>query len=205
MTPRDAFPLTWPDRYPRRPASTRIVGQFKVTFAQARDELMMELERLGAVDVIISSDVPVRRDGLPLASSREPADPAIAVYFDWKRRSYVFACDHFAWVTHNLRAVGLTIASIRAIARYGATEMMEQAFTGFAALPAAGRDKPWWEVLGVTDRATEAEVKAAFRELMKIHHPDRGGDTARSAEVTEAHQRALKDLERRAANGIAST
>lgn len=202
----DAFPLAWPDRYPRRPVGERVVGAFKVSFVQAHDDLVYELARLGAEGIVISSNVPVRRDGLPLSRAREPVDPGVAVYFDWKKRPYVFACDNFDRVTGNLRAIGLTISSIRAIARYGATEMMEQAFTGFAALPPANHDKPWWEVLGVSDRATEAEVKIAFRELMKIHHPDRdGGDQARAAEVNRARDRALADIERRqaCANGSA--
>jgi DnaJ-class molecular chaperone len=32
-----------------------------------------------------------------------------------------------------------------------------------------------WEILGLTDEATAAEVKRAYRELSLTHHPDHGG------------------------------
>lgn len=150
------------------------------------------LRKLGAKDVVITSDVPVRRDGLLHAGAREPLDPGVAVYFEWKGRQYVFACDTFFLFLQNLRAVGMTVASIRAIERYGATEMMEQAFTGFAALPPAGRAKPWWEVLGLRVHASRDQIIAAHRELAQIHHPDKAsGSFERMAEINAARDEAL--------------
>ncbi len=171
-------------------------GIFQVTLGQARDHLVHELDLLGAKGVVISSDIPTRRDGLPMASAAEPKDPGVAIYFErmvageW--RPFVLACDAFRKVHWNMRAVGLTVGALRSIQRYGATEMLEQAFTGFAALPPAGRLTPWWEVLGVEPNADEATIRKAYRELAAIHHPDKGGDIVRMSEINVAFHLAMK-------------
>ena len=36
--------------------------------------------------------------------------------------------------------------------------------------------KDLYEILGVTAQATSAELKSAYRDLVKKHHPDAGGD-----------------------------
>lgn len=195
----ESYPLRWPEGHPRKVHSERRKGQFSVSLATARDELVDELKLLGAVDVIVSSDVPTRRDGLPYALVREPDDPGVAVYFERRGQQYVFACDTFTRFVQNLRAVGLTIAAPRAIQRYGASEMLERAFTGFAALPAARAQKPWWEVLGVSRTASRSAISAAHRELALIHHPDRGGNAARMSEINAARDEALQAC---ATNGV---
>lgn len=189
--PHEAYPLTWPMRQRRTEPYRRQRSKFQVTLGQARDELVRELQLLGAKGVILSSNVPTRRDGLPYASSNEPADPGVAVYFDRKSGPFVIACDTYDRVTSNIRAIGVTVGALRAIQRHGASEMLEQAFTGFAALPPAGRTTPWWETLGVSQTATLDEIRKAVRELAAIHHPDRGGDASRMVEVNQAFERAI--------------
>lgn len=182
----EAYPLTWPERQPRTPSHIRHHAAFKVELARARDELLHELKLLAANDIVISTNVPTRRDGLPYADAREPADPGVAVYFERKGTPFVLACDTYNKVKFNLRAVGVTIEALRSIERHGSTSMLEQAFTGFAALPPAGRVEPWWQVLGVAADANESTVRNAFRDLGRIHHPDVGGDGLRFARITEA-------------------
>lgn len=60
-----AHPLTRAIIYPRIPQHKREAAKFEVSFAVARDDLMRELRLLGAKNVIISSNVPLRKDGLP--------------------------------------------------------------------------------------------------------------------------------------------
>lgn len=45
-----------------------------------------------------------------------------------------------------------------------------------------------WEVLGVLPTATKAEVRKRYHELSQIHHPDKGGDAAKFAELSAAFQ-----------------
>src|SRR3989338_252014 len=48
--------------------------------------------------------------------------------------------------------------------------------------------KDYYEVLGISKSATQADIKAAFRKKALEHHPDKGGDTAKFKEVNEAYQ-----------------
>lgn len=189
-----ATPLQWPIGQGRTPSGQRTPSRFKATLTESRFGLLRELSLLGAKNVVISSNLELRRDGLPHADSREPDDPGIAVYFDRGSsaalRPFVIACDSYNRAVSNLRAVGVTVEALRAIARHGASGLLEQAFTGFAALPAHGSVKPWWEVLGVDVDSTQAERKAAFIALGKIHHPDVGGDHGRMSEINEAYRQA---------------
>lgn len=57
--------------------------------------------------------------------------------------------------------------------------------------------KPLYEVLGVAQDATQAQIKAAYRKLAKKHHPDKGGDEAMFKQIQNAYD-ILGDVERRA-------
>lgn len=186
----ERFPLTWPTGQPR--AVNRYDAQFQVDFARARNDLLREVNLLGTRNVILSSNCPVRLDGIPYASPAEPRDPGVAVYFDRRVKSewkpFVIACDHYRKVRWNLRAVGVTIEALRSIQRHGASSMLEQAFTGFAALPPKLAEQNWWEVFGISEHASPAEIRETYLLLVKENHPDRGGDPARMVAINRAFQ-----------------
>ena len=56
--------------------------------------------------------------------------------------------------------------------------------------------KNYYDVLGVNEKATSAEITKAFKDLAKQHHPDRGGDEAKFKEINEAHD-TLKSSQKR--------
>lgn len=188
----ERYPLHWPEgrtrtRYPER-------SRFDTYFTVARDRLFLELERLGAKNVILSTNVELRRDGIPYANRREPHDAGVAVYFDYKGDPMCFACDRWDKVKDNIQAVGKTIEALRGIARWGTGDMMQKAFTGFAALPSpdAVTQRQWWQVLGVSQLASNDQIKAAHRKLAKQHHADTGADGSLMAEINAARDEGLK-------------
>jgi molecular chaperone DnaJ len=57
--------------------------------------------------------------------------------------------------------------------------------------------RDYYEVLGVKREATAEEIKKAYRELAKKHHPDRGGSAAKFKEIAAAYE-VLSDPDKRA-------
>ncbi len=181
----EAFPLQWPAGWPR----TRVpqASRFKQTPGNATKFLCQEVANLGGTRLVVSSNLGLRRDGLPYAGQPRPRDCGVAAYFQYRGKGMVFACDRYAQPHDNIYAIGLTIEALRGIERWGASQMLERAFAGFAALPAAVAKREWWEVLGVAPSTHPADVREAWKAKAKIAHPDRGGSHEAMAAVNEAY------------------
>ena len=189
----EAYPLYWPEGWKRTSSRQRTHSRFKTGFASARDFLIAEVKRLGGTQVILSTNIRLRGDGLPYASEREPEDGGAAIYFTYKKNQMCFACDRYKTVKENLTAISKTIEALRGMERWGASDMMERAFHGFAQLPeSTGRD--WSEVLNLTGHsATRDQIEAQFRLLAQTRHPDRGGSDSAMSELNAARAQALKE------------
>lgn len=187
-----AHPLSWPQGWPRTQRRAR--SKFDVSFARARDELMNELRLMGARYPVLSTNIPLRRDGLPYANQPEPADPGVAVYFMWQGKQMTFACDRWDRVRDNVRAVGKTIEALRGIERWGASDMMERAFSAFEALPAPDQavTLTCWTVLDLEPGASVEDVDRAYRNKAKSAHPDRGGSREEWDQLRAAYDEARK-------------
>lgn len=183
--PDQRYPLTWPTGWPRTSTWLRGQGPFKTTPDKAYRELIDELGRLGARNVIISSNLKLRQDGHPYANQPRHNDEGIAVYFTRKRKEMALACDKYSKREDNMRAITKTIDAIRGIERWGSSDLMERAFTGFAQLGHESGRK-WWDVLGVASDASRSEISAAYLRRRSATHPDKDGDAAEFAAVSQA-------------------
>lgn len=186
----DAFPLQWPAHVARTPSHQRACGNFKVTPATAVRELVEDVARSGGSGLVISTNRPTRRDGLPLASAREPEDPGVAVYFTRKGRNICIPCDSFDRVWKNIRAFGLSIRDMRGPESRGCAAITDQAFTGFAALPAPGAIH-WTAILGVPATATVEEINAAYKA--KVRELGATGNEAARADLNVARDKGLAE------------
>ncbi len=207
-----AYPLSWPTGWKRTPESHRMRGRFGVaktssggwkshsselSVAQATSRLIAEMNRMGATNIVLSTNLVLRLDGLPRSGQAAPADPGVAVYWNdvYNGQPRCMAIDQYNRVEQNIAALAATIEAMRAIERHGGAVVMERAFTGFAALPApdaSGAERPWWEVLDVAKDADQRAVAVAYRALASVHHPDRGGDPAKMAELNRARDEAQR-------------
>lgn len=181
----ERFPLSWPPGWPRA-RSPRRSAFGTHSFGVVRDDLFHELRLLGASSVLLSSDVPLRLDGIPYANAGEPKDHGAAVYFRIKGEPRVLACDKWNRIADNLHALALHVASIRGQLRWG-VGTLEQAFGGYRALPAMEPPKPWWEVLGVTAHAATDQVESARLAKLERCHPDKGGRTSDAIDINVAY------------------
>jgi hypothetical protein len=189
----EAYPLAWPLGWARAKLPRK--APYRYTLEKSLFELQAELRMMGAQSCVLSSNVPSRRDGWPRSGLSEPDDRGVAVYWlDRDNRARVMACDAWNTVRGNVRAIGLAIAALRMIDRTGASQLLERAFTGFAALPAqAGR--PWRAVLGLNGGPITAEqLTAAYRAAAASAHPDRGGTHDAMTEVNSAYAQARTEL-----------
>lgn len=215
--PTECYPLAWPTGVPRTryPQRATAFGRDHTVAAQL-DEVERQLRLMKVSASVISSNLPPRRDGRPSSSTTRFSDQGVCVYWtstalrggERVKVPHAMPCDHWDLIEHNLRAVALSLEAMRGLTRWGAVTV-EQAFAGFVALPpgdaaaTAPVETPWREVLGVptvgwvTEAPREVVLRYAkdlHRELIKAHHPDRGGDPAIAAAVNVALEQAEREL-----------
>lgn len=195
MSEYTAYPLSWPIGWPRSKFCVHSrFGRYRPpTVALARDVVINELRRMNVADwrVIISTNIQLRRDGLPYSNQKEPSDTGVAVYWkDRKDKQLVLACDKYNTVGDNLYAIGKTIEATRAITRWG-TVTAEQAFAGYVALNEK-TGPSCWEILAITPQATEQQILDAYRRKARETHPDHNGTSEAFGAVVMAKDMALQ-------------
>jgi len=175
-----------------------VKGTKRVGLPTARERLTDQLQRLGAADVLLSTNLQLTTYGQPRGGQGEPADPGVAVYFTLHGKDRVLACDKWTTVAGNMAAIAAHIDAIRRVDRYG-VGTLDQAFAGYDSLPAPGSHNrpPWRKVLGIAeDENCSAEaVQAAYRDMAKQFHPDlQGGSHEAMAMLNEARDQALREI-----------
>lgn len=197
----ETYPLCWPVDY-KRSSGSRRKSTFKNTLGNARDMLKIEVKRLGGSDLIISSNIPTRNDGELRADfgRYKLDDPGVAIYFKWKKRDIVMCCDTYLAVWENIVALCKAIEALRGLERWGVSEFLDRAFTGFNALPPASgiimgyNKRKWWDVLQVRSDSSRDMIVSSYRSLVKTCHPDvpGTGDMIKFQEIQEAYEEAIK-------------
>ena len=188
-----AYPLSWPLRQPRTPAGRRETkrGAESLKLHRARVLLEQEVRRLAGRNLVMSSNLLLRLDGLPRSGQPVPEDPGVAVYFRRRDVDLVFACDRWRTPEQNLRAIVQHIEALRGMERWG-VGTLDQAFTGYRALPETASTEAWWSVLGLGEIPTSVEVlRVAYRKAARAAHPDKGGTDATMARVNAAYRQGL--------------
>lgn len=202
------YPLQWPLGRPRtkvreagsfsetkwsQSGETRTKRQLPVANTTAMERLERQVDALGGSDPVMSSNLRLRVNGAP-DLREEPADPGVAVYFRFKGRATVLACDRYRRVADNIAAVAAHIDALRRISRYG-VGTLEQALAGYRALP-ADTAADWRAVFGFAERddVTAEALNARFKARAADAHPDRGGTDEMMMHVNRAREYALSEL-----------
>ena len=206
-----AFPLCWPHGRPR--TKSRKYGRFvsttssgdggwrhkkPLTVAEACARLQAELDRIGARDVVLSTNLRTRLDGLPRSDQPRPQDPGVACYFALKGKPHCLPCDTYTDVEQNIAALAAHIEATRAIERYGVADLAAM-FTGFAALPSPEQASApgWREILQLQGHATITHALAfdAYRRRRSETHPDKPGGSQDAFDLVQrAWEQAQQEL-----------
>lgn len=178
--------------------STTYTNKKRVTVADSLQRVFRELRAMSVSDynVIVSTNVETRMDGLPYSNRSEPHDPGAAVYWkDKQGRRKCMAIDRYDRVADNLAAIAATLDAMRAIQRHGGAEILERTFLGFAQIPEKA-GKSWREVLGFAGDATPsiAMIHDHFRSRAAEAHPDTKGSHERMVELNAARVAALAEV-----------
>lgn len=193
--------IDWPSGWDRTPAAERErSSKFSAPRGDTTEALATEMERLG-VDKwrasTASGGTHTKGNGLPKYSAN-PTDPGFVLRWTKEGEQHAIACDHYADLDSNLRAVYLWMKQTRITGE----RPVRTGSADFAAarLPSGDEDAittrpPPHEVLEVAPDASEAVVQAAFRERVKEAHPDQGGTSQEQQLVQWARDQMLEDAD----------
>lgn len=188
-----ASPLCWPAGWPRAnfPEQSQFGKGWKHPSINKGTGLILDQLRMmgiDAEDVIISTDLKLRLDGLPYSNQRTPDDPGVAIYWRDSGDNRVMAIDKYDRIGCNLWAIGKTLEALRGIDRWGGGQILDRAFTGFTALPSpemAGGVDPY-QLIGIAPEDDAETRHKAYRKALSEHHPDHGGDPAKFDAIKKA-------------------
>lgn len=187
----ESYPLYWPEGWPRTKYPQH--ARFQTKQNRAQMAIVRELNLLGATNIIISTNQEIRRDGLPYVNQSRMDDVGVAVYFDRDGSNQCIPCDKWLTLADNMQAIAKTIEALRGLERWGAKDMVDAAFRGFKALPESVivTEEPWYTVLGVEPDAPASFIRNAYRDLVKKHHPDIGGDPKEFERIQNAYKKGM--------------
>lgn len=192
---RAAFRSTKSDTVTRTDGSSNTVKRdVPVSVFVATQRLERQIEMLGGKNPTLSTNVSLRLDGRP-RSEAEPSDPGVALYFSFKGKATVLACDRFDRVGDNIAAIAAHIDALRRVERYG-VGTIEQALAGYKALP-ADTAANWRAVFGFSSDSTPTrdQVDSAYKAAARQRHPDLGGTDLEMAHLNRARDYALLELQ----------
>lgn len=191
----EAFPLSWPDGWPRVAPERRDAGQFRTSLAGALKNVEDSLRAFGrdsgkaVTEIVLSSNVTLGR--------MKPEDPGVAAWFLWDGEQRCIPVDRYKTVEANLQAIHHVLEARRTELRHGTLALVRATFKGFTPLLAGpGSKRPWREVFGIDSRAvTKASIEQRFRDLSKERHPDKpGGSHDAMSELSRARDEALREI-----------
>jgi len=178
-----AFPLAWPNGWPKTEDYKKQDGSFKTETPRALANLKRELDLMRAKNLVLSSNYTL--------GVENPKDSGVVAYFEWEQTQMAIPCDRYRRIAHNIQAIALTIEAMRGIERWGAKHMIKAMFSGFKQIGMGQHhEEPllkWWEILKCPHESNGATITEAYRRRIKEVHPDKGGTQEEFINVQAAY------------------
>lgn len=191
--------IDWPNRFERTPPNERTrSSKFSAKLGRTTDQIEAELDRMD-VDYWRASigNSHTLANSLPRHNAN-PDDPGFVLRWQDGGTDYAVACDQYARLRDNVRAVYLWLNETRMRAQRP-VETGQDSFAA-AALPAGDEDahavepaEPPHEVLDLRPDAPDSVVKSAARAHKKDAHPDNGGSMEELQRIEDAEEAMLDE------------
>ena len=187
--------LDWPESFPRTPPEDResYPGNFRVQTRRAFQNILSELQTWeGVTDVQLESgaDHLKQNPNLPYANATRPDDPGVVAYFTKDGEQMAAACDRWDNLRDNAQDLYKYLHETRMQEQRG-TVTAESEYQKLR-LPSAddvvATEPSPYAVLDVDPDASSEEIRDAYRERVKVAHPDRGGSEREFQRVQTAYQ-----------------
>mgnify|MGYP000657539130 FL=1 len=191
--------LDWPAGWDRTPPAERTRGRkFQASLADTTADLEREMDRMDVEDWRASTGSGgsyTKSNGLPKYDAN-PDDPGFVLRWVDDEEQFAVACDAYARLASNVRAVYLWVHETRMRGqrpvRTGDSEFAAARLPSGDEDAIAGREPPH-EVLGVAPDAPAAVIEGAARQLKAEAHPDNGGDRDQFQRVVAAEEAMLDE------------
>lgn len=205
MTIDHPYPLSWPAGTPRTERRDQKAARFhsdgrSLSIAKATSRLISEIKaftkvgrdwRIDPDQVVISSNLKLRLDGMPRSNQVTPDDNGVAVYFEFDGVPHCFPCDAWDRIADNIAAIAAHLGAIRSIERWKVGDL-KTAFTGWVAIE-HNPEEPWFKVLQVPEDSLHFVVSKSYKKLRSAYHPDReNGDLGQFVRIQKAYERYLQ-------------
>jgi hypothetical protein len=179
------YPLAWPDTQKR--TATKAKSAFRTGLTGAMDNVSKSLRAF-------AQDSEKRLEYCQITSNaglfdQKPADPGIAVWFEWDGALRCIAVDRYQTVAENLQAIHHVLEARRVELRHAGIEMVRTTFRGFVAALPAPDAKSWSDILGVPKNATADQISAAYKA--RARDLAQRGDQEQLVELNVARDRAM--------------
>lgn len=195
----DVRPLTtWPGSL--TPSHQRQRSPFSAPLRSTLGSLRVELRALECHRPVLEVAIPAsqfRIDGRPYARAQADHPGVVLSLPKTTVGPLRYATDRYLTWQDNLRAIALGLEALRKVDRYGITRRGEQ-YAGFKALPSGATPMPAGPDAMTVDEAARVLARAGnllsegaaqtvldpvtrsivWRDAVKRHHPDVGGDRA---------------------------
>lgn len=199
----DASPLHWPSGVPRTEKPQRSnfkekrQGKFRQrTVHSAIGDLKKQIKLLGGKNLIISTNLATKKNGMPYSNAAEPDDSGAAIYFTLDGEPACYPNDKYNRVADNIYGIAKIIEAQRGIQRWGTKENVRASFEGFKMLPEKTSGESWWDYFSVDPKnATKSDIAQSYRQKVKEVHPDRPeGSTEKFKKAQQMKQQALQSV-----------
>lgn len=171
-------PLVWPgfqDKTPRGRQTTLNGFPPTLTLNESLRMITEEIEALSPSAATITSSVEhLNNERL---RAKDASNPAASLRIRLSGHMFIFACDRWLTLTHNLYAIAISLRQMRQLAQYGAADL-SQLFRPFlqediSSAAATASDVPleeWQKLLGLGPSATLEDANAIYRARAKQNH-----------------------------------